>query len=302
MEIKYNSENNVCEYYNENNGSIIHVLSGDRGLWFNINDTFKMFGMIKSSKLWFAKNLSDEEKRWVEFYRKGRKSKEAFIPEQAMHNLIAKIRGDFNDNIDFIYGIITDYDKTCINIKDVNLNVEERIALHALKAESDNYVNRTEQYLDILNGKTHLGEYYELFNNELNNRLESSEMKYDNEICPEDLRQEKLKAEQTKRDIETRKRLKYKSDYAILSAINKELENGMDVIYNFINRCDMEEYDEIEEFEMDDEIPYEIYDGQYIEFEEYKEDANYVRKVIQEKLIRQDAFIQAIDNVEKSAN
>lgn len=294
MDIKFDRDNNVCEYFNEKNGSIINVLSNDSGLWFNLNDTFKMFGMIKSSKLWFSKNLNSNEKRWVEFYRNGRKGRELFIPEQKMHELISKIQDDFNENVEFIYGIISDYDMTCINIKDMDLNVEERLAIHALKAESDNFIERSEKYFDVLKGKTELSDYYRCFENKLENEIKSAEAKYDNEKCPEDLRREEQERIKLRR-LENRSN----SCNSLMNEIGDSLDNMLGDLYAFMDRFD-EEYTEVDmsDYEENFDNPL-LYDDMYVDVCELKENADHVRECIKEREKRANMLMQFIEEVKR---
>ena len=298
MELKYNSENNVCEYFNENNGSIVHVLSGDRGLWFNLNDAFELFGAIKANKLWFSKNLNPQEKRWVEFYRKGRQSKEIFIPEQSMHRLISKIQGDFNDNVDFIYGIIADYDMTCINIKDVDLNVEQRIALKRLKAETDNYAERVRKYTDVLKSKTHLGEYYNLYEEEIEKEIKSHEMKYDNEKCPEDLRQEIKEQERIEREKARANKPRVKNEKDTINEVAEFMVDGMDAIYDYLDQ--FEDYNEdVEEYEvLDDQPLFNTYNDMKKDCEYVNDNIKYANECIQEKIDRVNAVLDALNHIE----
>lgn len=287
MELKTNSNNNVCEYFNESNGSIIHVLSGDNGLWFNLNDMFNLFGTIKSDKLWFSKNLKNHEKIKVEFYRNNRKGEEFFIPEQKVHDLISKIQGSFNDNVDFIYGIIADYDTTCINIKEIDLNTEERIALHALKSESINFVERTEKYMNILEGKTKLSDYYNYFDEEINNEIKASELKYDNKKCPEDLRIEEKEShfnhnKNNKKDT--------------IEGIGKDLNDALVIIESFINKFDEDIFNN-EEFinETDNE---KIYDDIFYDNNSINESYKYVHECLNEQIQRGNLIEEIITKLE----
>ncbi len=298
MELKYDRETNVCEYFNEKNGSIIHVLSNDTGLWFNLNDTFKMFGMIKSSKLWISKNLTPEEKWWIEFYRKEGKARELFIPEQTMHKIISKIQGDFNDNVDFVYGIIADYDNTCINIKDMELNVEERIALHALKAESTNYAERVKKYNDVLKGKTHIGEYYDLYDREIDKKIKESQTIYDNEKCPEDLRQEQIEKERVEREKARESKIKPVTDWDILNNAAESLDNGMEAIYNVINNID-EDFFDIGDHDVISDPSMFIYDEMAFDIRDINDGVQYVRNCIDEKANMMNLIIQDIQSLEK---
>lgn len=289
MELKYDKDTNVCEYFNEKNSSIIHVLSNDEGLWFNLNDSFKLFGMIKSSKIWFSKNLKPNEKRWVEFYRMNRKSKELFIPEQKMHELISKIQDDFNDNVDFIYGIIADYDMTCINIKDMELNVEERIALHALKAESVNFVERTEKYLDVLKGKTVISDYFKDFEHEIDDELKASETKYNNEKCPEDLRQEKIKEENE---------MKSKNNFKDIKEIGESLDNMLNDIESFIDVIDTT-YHTIELLEnIDNNEMLLLYDDIVVDSKDIINTHEHVKESMNEKIKRNELITNTINKLE----
>lgn len=294
MDIKFDRDTNVCEYFNEANGSIVHVLSNDSGLWFNLNDAFNLFGAIKANKLWFSKNLTENDKRWVEFNRNNRKGRELFITEQKMHELISKIQEDFDNNVDFIYGIIADYDTTCININDVELNVEERIALHALKAESENFVERSEKYLDILKGKTSLSESYFNFESELNDEIKSSEMKYDNEKCPEDLRQEKRRSKQYTKDDRTPI-----TSVDIIKEVSDSLEQMLDGIQSFVDSYD-ETYEMIELLDeyvdYTDEPPYDN-----IVFDAYDLNNNiqYVQDCIEKKQKIMNAIMKDIEELEQ---
>ncbi len=304
MDLKFDKDTNVCEYLNEHNGALMHVLSNENGLWFNLNDAFKLFSSIKADKLWFSKNLTNADKKWVDFKRKGRDAHEVFIPEQKVHELIAKIQESHNQNVDFIYGIISDYDMTCINIKDMELNVEERIALHALKAECGNFNKRAEKYMSVLEGKTSLNGYHEEFMQMLDNELKAVDAKYDNETCPEDLRQKEEREKIIKRREEYLKRREASrmiTDYDVIHNANEYLKDGMNDIYNFIDKYE-EEYNTIEDQE--DEIQ-EIgnneppYDDMYWDYHEIKSDMNYVEEVIIERKKRCEALREAMQQIEK---
>jgi hypothetical protein len=260
-----------------------------------------MFGMIKSSKLWLSNNLTPQEKRWVEFKRKGRQSKEVFIPEQTMHRIISKIQGDFNDNVDFVYGIIADYDNTCINIRDIELNVEERIALHALKAESNNYIERVKKYNDVLKGKTHIGECYELYEKEIDKEIKSSKTKYDNEKCPEDLRQEQLEKERLEREKLRANGPKLISAWDIIDEVGNSLSDCMDNIYNIINNFD-ENINDVEDYELSDEQSSIIYDDIVCDVQQLDDNITYVKECIDEKTKRSNALLTVMDKIEKSEN
>lgn len=280
MDLKFDKENNVCEYYNEMNGSIVNVLSNEEGLFFNLNDIFKMFGAIKSTKLWFSKNIPEEDRKWVEFDRRGRKSRELFIPEYKVHELIGKIKSDVNDNIDFIYGIIADYDITCINKDDVEFSTEEKLALYAIKSESQMFTERTEKYLDVLKGKTYLSEYLGNFTERLSHELEQTKKSYDNHKCPEDIRQEEL---------ESKKVNKTKKDSFIELVEQMQIDDCMDPIYTFIDDFKTNELDS----------PYEpIYDDFYNDIKESQNDAAHVQQVLDERTSRMNAFLNDIQKLE----
>lgn len=282
MELKFDKDTNVCEYFNERNGSIIHVLSNETGLWFNLNDSFKLFSAIKADKLWFSKNLQQNEKKWVEFYRSNGKCKELFIPEQKMHDLISKIRDSFNENVDFIYGIIADYDMTCINVKDLDLDVQERIALYTIKSESQNFIERTEKYMNVLEGKTELSDYYRLFENKLDEEINNTEAKYDNSKCPEDIRQEN----KPKRKYDS----KVKSTLDELSEISEIISKGMNDIYFVIDSLD-ESSDDNCIFDL-------LYDEEINDRDEVYANINHAQEVIKEKQERTNKIKEFILNHE----
>lgn len=292
MEIKFDSNNNVCEYFNERNGSIVHVLSGDTGLWFNLNDTFKLFSTIKADKLWFSKNLSNHEKKKVVFYRDNRKCEEFFIPEQKVHDLIAKIQGSFNDNIEFIYGIIADYDSTCINIKDVDLTVEERIALHALKSESLNFSERAEKYMAVLEGKTQLSSYYKYFDDEINNEIKSSELKYDNDKCPEDLRIEERESHFKPTPT------KIKSHVDTVKEVGESLNDMLDILHAFTSKFDEEfaDIDNVSEIDYSREKPY---DDITEDIKDLYEAGEYAHKCLNEKIQRGNMLKEFMKDIER---
>lgn len=298
MELKFDRDNNVCEYFNEVNSSIMHVLSNDCGLWFNLNDAFKMFSTLKTDKLWFSKNLLPHEKKWVNFKRNGRDSKEVFIPEQKVHDLIAKIQESHNQNVDFIYGIIADYDTTCINIKDMELDVEERIALHALKSESENFNKRTEKYMNVLEGKIGLTEFHEEFMKRIDNELKNIDAKYDNEKCPEDLRQEERAKIIAKKEVYLKEHRRI-TEYDIIKDINECLKDGLYTIYEFIDS-----YEEIyDELNYDKNIwnkcdnPY-IYDTIDSDYADVKSNINYAEKTIEERMVRGHLIMKAMEELE----
>lgn len=287
MEIKFDRESNVCEYFNERNGSIIHVLSGEDGLWFNLNDAFSMFITIKADKLWFSKNLRNHEKKKVVFYRNNRKSEEFFIPEQKVHDLISKLRGSFNDNVDFIYGIIADYETTCVNIKDVDLNIEERIALHALKSESVNFAERAEKYMEILEGKTHLSSYYNYFDEKIDNAINESELKYDNNKCPEDLRIEEKESHF--------KSVKTKDN--TIQEIGNCLNDMMDIIHAFTDKIDVD-FDEIDNTNEIDYSSEKLYDDMDKDIKDLIDSTNYVHECLNERKQRCDMLKEFMKDIE----
>lgn len=280
MELKFDKDNNVCEYYNELNGSIVYVLSNEDGLFFNLNDMFKMFGAIKSSKFWFSKNIPEEDRKWVEFYRRDGKCREVFIPEYKVHELIGKVRSDVNDNADFIYGIIADYDITCINKDDVEFSTEEKLALYAIKSESQEFTERTGKYLDVLKGKTQLSDCLGNFTERLSYELEQTKKSYDNHKCPEDLRQEELQA----------KRINKPHKDSFIELIEQvQMDECMEPIYSFI--------DDFETNELD--MSYApLYDDFYKDVREAQDDVTHAHQILEDRKNRSNALLASIEELE----
>ena len=229
---KENIQNNLCECFDETFGYHVWVQSDETGLWFNLNDLKEMFGVMKSNKHWFNKMLDKNDKRTINVDKGEGLGPELFIPEQKVHDLISKVREDFNHAVDFIYEIITDYDTTCINFEEVDLYTEERLALHAMKSECTNFVERSKIYLDKL-GVTKIPEMCKELQDEINKEVENNACQYDNKLVPQEVRDEPMKIKIKQKRLEDEKRRKEKQELFL-----KEVGQSVDDIYEILSLFD----------------------------------------------------------------
>ncbi len=188
---KRNINNNLCECYCENFGYSVWVQSDETGLWFNLNDIFKTFPLKEFDKRDIKKSLTlNDTEIYITFNRDNGEGDvyESFISESVVHHVIALSKKATFQAENFIFDIIKDYDITCVNINQQKLNTGQRIALHALKYETEHHKEVIEHYMKMLKDNTNIPEKFEEYQNEIEKEINENKPQYDEKITPHDVR------------------------------------------------------------------------------------------------------------------
>ena len=241
--VKVEIGNNICQCFNEITNSKIYVQSDEKGIFFNLNDALSIFRMGYKNKKWICDRAEKqgEEIRHISFtrYDQERESTEIFISERMIHEVMYVNRKDLENEEQFIYNIIQDYDgNVCLNYNESSYSTEGRLALERLYTRYDKFLEESQEDFEILEKEDYWNESYtgefEYIGSFIEQQLEKCKLSYMNEKCPEDLRQE----ERIKRLKVSEEASKKRHEEFRRNMPGKELgsltDDDLDAIYNVI--------------------------------------------------------------------
>lgn len=224
---------NLCECYCEDLGFSVWVQSDETGLWFNLNDIFKLFNVLKTNRRNLIDSLSGNDKRLIPIDRGVGDGigDEIFVKEHIVHEVISINRKNIETAENFIYNIMNDY-HTRFFINDGNgIDPEKKMALKVLKNRLERNINELEPWISKIKG-TKTREKFDEFSSELKKEAgEDMDYKYIDNENPGGIRED-IEEFRNKLREEKRKE-KEKSD-----KLNKELDEMNDFIYTFIDKFD----------------------------------------------------------------
>lgn len=199
MEIRKMEENNLCECYHEELGYSVWVQSDNTGLWFNMNDIIRTFNLSKANKRWIKKTSGENNIIVIEFDRFNDEgiSREYFISEHMVHEVISLNRKETRQAEQFIYSIIKDYDEN-VSTNEMYYNTEERIALNILSTDYNKFLYDHQEQFDILKDTPIIYDFQEL-KDFIDWELEGCHTEYCKKRVPEDIREEERKEKMKQR-------------------------------------------------------------------------------------------------------